>query len=261
MGRRGREPGRRAWSAWRAAWAVASTGCVFSGLVVACNALNGSSVDFFDPAALADGAGKDPLADVQVSPRKDGASPEEKPDEPGEEEKDSGAEECEVLEVRGREASSAGAGAAWFQAALALEPGDGVATASGAGSISDDLQVYDFDMEIPSRATVKGVELRIRRSASRELGVLDEVVTLQGSGGAIGGNRADTTTHWPTTLTDRTYGNLTDLWGKTALVLGAELIAASLRVVIRVRLVGVAPDAATAQIDDVLVRVAHCRPP
>ena len=69
--------------------------------------------------------------------------------------------------------------------------------------------------DVPSDATVDGIELRILRRQSASSGVKDLRVRLV-KGGTIGTtDRADTSTDWPTSLAKATYGSSSDLWGDT----------------------------------------------
>jgi hypothetical protein len=78
----------------------------------------------------------------------------------------------------------------------------------------------DFS-DIPSDATLDGLEVIIDRSASSD-GAADHVedllVQLYVDAALAGDNKAATTTNWPTSLTKATYGSSSDLWNASLTV-------------------------------------------
>jgi len=170
---------------------------------------------------------------------------------------------CQVVAVRGLATDQVipPSTSGWIDPDGARSPGGGKAASSAnTASYSGDLSVRRFELDIPEGATIEGVQVTIVRQANRASAVRDEVVSIQGKGGAIGGNRADTSTSWPTALEPHDYGSLTDTWGASAAELSPGVLGANdFRVVIRARLSGQGGSPATASIDDVVVRVAYCK--
>lgn len=78
-------------------------------------------------------------------------------------------------------------------------------------SPSDTLIFNDFEFDIPSNATILGITVNIRKSASDPNEVLDLNVSLVNNG-IISNNKADTT-YWSTNLSFTDYGGTNDLWG------------------------------------------------
>lgn len=83
--------------------------------------------------------------------------------------------------------------------------------------VSDYLWATEYGFDIPSDATITGIEVVInRQSSGNNPSIADNVVSLVSTVGLIGENRAYTTT-WPTSMMTATYGSPTDLWGLTNL--------------------------------------------
>lgn len=69
--------------------------------------------------------------------------------------------------------------------------------------------------DVPSGATINGIEFRFTKKADTASVALDNQVQTY-KGGAVGGtNLADTSTFWSTSYTQVTYGSSSELWGRT----------------------------------------------
>ncbi len=100
----------------------------------------------------------------------------------------------------------------------------GVNAADGAlasiTSASFDLNVISFlarasgfVFSIPTNATIVGVEVMVRKNRSAGTSAVDQTIQLlNASSVLIGTNKADTTTNWPSSLTNITYGSSSDDW-------------------------------------------------
>ena len=97
----------------------------------------------------------------------------------------------------------------------------------GASAITHYLEGTDYSFNIPSGATINGIQVTINRASTRAgnctdptnliacAGFVDNIVSLIKSGSVTGTNKAVTTTIWPTSLTTITYGSASELWGTT----------------------------------------------
>lgn len=68
--------------------------------------------------------------------------------------------------------------------------------------------------------TINGISITVNRKASSDGGrhVRDITVSLVIGGSVTGDNKADTSTNWPTTDGDKTYGGSSDVWGASPTV-------------------------------------------
>ncbi|WP_427872173.1 gliding motility-associated C-terminal domain-containing protein [Flavobacterium sp. MMS24-S5] len=96
------------------------------------------------------------------------------------------------------------------------------ATVSSGGNITvvtRSLQGTDFDFNIPSNATITGIQVTIGRyssTASSTVNVKDNVVSLIKAGTVIGENKSITGSNWPISSTSvANYGGSSDLWNTT----------------------------------------------
>ncbi|KKK47058.1 hypothetical protein LCGC14_3159020, partial [marine sediment metagenome] len=82
-------------------------------------------------------------------------------------------------------------------------------------SKSDYLQLDNFGFNIPSGATIDGIEVLIDREANISQSIQDDIITLKKSSGPVGNNEANTGTSWTTTDDGSydIYGSSTYLWG------------------------------------------------
>lgn len=92
-----------------------------------------------------------------------------------------------------------------------------VSLSSGAGTTpSQELKATNFGFAISG--TVDGIQVEIERKATADSGGrfgTDALVKLVKGGVTGGTNKADTTTHIPTSDTIASYGGAADLWGLT----------------------------------------------
>jgi len=103
-------------------------------------------------------------------------------------------------------------GSEWFNEANAKTE-DGSFAQSTVLNLGDSKNLeatgYDFSV-IPSNAIIKGIEARIKRSASAGTSIRDDNIRLLNAGGGSENKRS--LTAWPTTLTFANYGGDGDLW-------------------------------------------------
>jgi hypothetical protein len=91
------------------------------------------------------------------------------------------------------------------------------ATASATKVTTDGLRLTNFGFtsdDVPSGATIDGIEVVISRKADVVPGRIDTALYLMLSGSQQGSNYASAT-NWPTTEATATYGGATDKWGFT----------------------------------------------
>jgi len=92
-------------------------------------------------------------------------------------------------------------------------------SAFGAGTNSNYLKATNFGFEIPSRATIDGILVEVKRRSSNQSStqyIVDNEVRIVKEDGSIGlTNKADTTTKYPTSEAYVDYGSLSDVWGET----------------------------------------------
>lgn len=82
------------------------------------------------------------------------------------------------------------------------------------------LKTTNYGFSVPIGATINGITVLIERKGTTNGGagnfVKDSAVRIVKSDGSIGTtNKADTTTQWPLTDTNASYGNSSDLWGES----------------------------------------------
>jgi hypothetical protein len=76
------------------------------------------------------------------------------------------------------------------------------------------LQGTQYGFNIPTDATIRGIELTVtRRVSDHNAGLVDYAVRLVKDGEIMGENKAITTTVWTTVFTSVVYGGPLDLWG------------------------------------------------
>jgi len=111
--------------------------------------------------------------------------------------------------------SSNGGSIIWWDANRITNSDDQKAYASGSG-LTYYLKAYGFEFSIPSEAIIKGIVVRIEKSATdstEKFNVVDAEVCLVKNNNVVGINHADTSTYWPTRDNVFTYGSPTDTWG------------------------------------------------
>lgn len=85
-----------------------------------------------------------------------------------------------------------------------------------ANTYGDWLRCTNFGFttdDIPTGATIIGIEVQIERQAENASYIRDDAIYLRDSGGQTGDNKADTGTNWPTSDATVTYGDSSDDWG------------------------------------------------
>ena len=99
--------------------------------------------------------------------------------------------------------------------------GNGWANYANAGASSPNYSQYikatNFGFSVPTGSTIDGIVVEVERKASQDInntgyGTDASVLIVQG-GAETGTDKADTTTHWPTSDAYKTYGSSSDLWG------------------------------------------------
>ena len=93
-------------------------------------------------------------------------------------------------------------------------------TAGGSnGQTSANLRINGYTLFVPSDATITGISATVYRkaTAASSTNITDYAIRLVKPDGASfsSGNRADTATPWPTSVTAKTYGGANDLWGES----------------------------------------------
>lgn len=76
------------------------------------------------------------------------------------------------------------------------------------------LQGTNYTFNLPLKAVVNGITVKIRRESSAINTTKDNVVSLI-KGGVVTGNNKATTTYWGDSFQEITYGGSSDLWGTT----------------------------------------------
>ncbi len=117
----------------------------------------------------------------------------------------------------GKTHTSTGTGVAWLNPDNAKTSNNAYATSSIMNNqITQYLKATKFEFDIPSDATINGIEVDIEKKATNNdmiAGVVDNSIKLIKGGIAEGDNYADVYTFWPTTDSDVTYGSSGDMWG------------------------------------------------
>jgi hypothetical protein len=138
---------------------------------------------------------------------------------------------------------------------------------SRATAQANDEQAYSewlvgrsYGFSIPSGSTINGITLSIQRYASQNAVrfVKDYQLYLTKNGtSAVGSNKADTTTKWPTSEGAVSYGGAADLWGTTWTA--AEINAATFGAMLRATLEGTG-GSVVAYVDCYTVTITYTLP-
>jgi hypothetical protein len=126
------------------------------------------------------------------------------------------------------------------------------------GQVTRYLYGSSYGFSIPAGSVINGISVAIRRQIASSAGarrVRDASVRLVKAGAVVGNNYAYTTTDWPTSMTQITYGGATDLWGTTWT--SADINATTFGVALS----GVANAGPNASIDDMQITVYFTPPP
>lgn len=137
---------------------------------------------------------------------------------------------------------------------------------SGSGNpITHYLKATNFGFTLPTGATVTGITVRVKRDFQDvDLGVnsfaVDSAVKIIKSDGSVSTtNRADASTHWPTSLAFASYGGTTDLWGETWTK--DDINSANFGVAVAAALTNPDADTIRAKVDFIDVTVAYTTGP
>lgn len=108
--------------------------------------------------------------------------------------------------------------------------------------------------DVPSGATIDGIEVRVRRYRGTGTISSSDVKTVKG--GTIGGNDLESGTDWATTEETVTYGGATELWGQTWTQTDviASTFGAAIQVVYASSMIG---PSTSAFVDSVEIRVHY----
>lgn len=120
-------------------------------------------------------------------------------------------------------------GAIWQNPANALTDNGSIANSDpGSPGTTAYLNITNFGFSLPSGALIDGVVVRIQRSeGNTNVNAVDHTVRLLVGGSRAGDNKADTSTEWPTTDTNKDYGGASDLWGLSGTLTKAVVEASS----------------------------------
>lgn len=116
-------------------------------------------------------------------------------------------------------ANDPGSGVTWSTPSNAASSNNSYALFAGAPNFTQTtvyLKATNYGFSIPSGSTINGIEVIIERKAAINTlvsYVKDNTVKLYKAGTITGSDKADTSTKWPTSDTDKTYGSSSDLWG------------------------------------------------
>lgn len=78
--------------------------------------------------------------------------------------------------------------------------------------ISYYLKGTNFGFSLPTNAVVSGIEVTVRRMWETGGDASDRSLKIIKADGSLGTFDKGSSTHWPASLTDKTYGNTSDLW-------------------------------------------------
>lgn len=111
--------------------------------------------------------------------------------------------------------SSNGGGGSWSGlTSLASSDNSYAAVSLSPSQVSQYLNCQGFGFSIPSDATINGITLTVERRASDASRITDDAVRLI-KAGVIGTTDLSSSTSYPTSDTDYTYGGASNLWGKS----------------------------------------------
>lgn len=156
--------------------------------------------------------------------------------------------------------SLGGGGANWANPERAESSNNLYASASVDGAVTDPLQCVNYGFDIPSGATIDGIEVRVERKSNSAAngGSRDNSLSLVKAGTAVGLNRA-TATAYTTTDTVETHGGPADLWGTTWTP--ADINNANFGAVFTATKPSAAGGAHSITVDQIQIVVYYTRPP
>ena len=121
-----------------------------------------------------------------------------------------------VTNFAGSGVSGGGFGSSWSNPDRIYSDDDSYSTSSISQSYhSETLDAKNFGFNIPTGATIKGIQVVIGRKSSDTNSIKDRYIYLLKNSIISGDNNADTTTYWPTTEIAASYGSTSSLWGTT----------------------------------------------
>lgn len=127
-------------------------------------------------------------------------------------------------------------------------------TTTFGGNVSDSLRPTGFNCQVPTNATVVGIEVLIERRSSSTSATdnwTDTSIRLVKAGTVVGDNKSTAAVWTNTTDAEFTYGGAADLWGTTWTP--AEVNASDFGVSLQLRKIG--STSRTASVDCIRVRV------
>jgi len=83
------------------------------------------------------------------------------------------------------------------------------------GGTSQYLEIPFPNITIPTGNSISGITIGIERNASNTNSIRDNVIQLLKNNIAVGDNKANIGTYWPSSDATVTYGGTMDLWGTT----------------------------------------------
>lgn len=127
--------------------------------------------------------------------------------------------------------------------------------AAPSGGLTATLILQGFGFAIPAGATVDGITVSIERKGQSANTIKDyNIQLLNGSGTAVGSNKADTSVYWPTTDGTKSYGGAADTW--SASLTDTDVNSSSFGVAIRAQNLD-ASNTLSAYIDYVSITVNY----
>jgi VCBS repeat-containing protein len=142
-----------------------------------------------------------------------------------------------------------------IQAAVAASDNAYVQSSIGSNKSSEVLSLTGFDFNIPSDATIKGIEVFIERHAEIINRTNDALVRLIINGAQTGTNKA-VSSFWPTSDAIATYGGSLDNWGNT--ISYSVINASNFGIAIQA---SSGPSGGISFIDQVTIKVYYTVPP
>lgn len=126
-----------------------------------------------------------------------------------------------------------------------------------AGAQSPNLDVTGYGFSIPAGSRIDGITAVIERSASASGSLDDFDVYLLKNGAPTGSDKAVSSTYYPTTDGNRTYGSSSDLWGTTWTVNDVNASNFGLRL----KVDSDVGSSVTAYVDYVSITISYTAPP
>jgi hypothetical protein len=119
------------------------------------------------------------------------------------------------------------------------------------------LKASSFGFNIPSGATIYGIEVAVSRHETQAIYrvTYDNILRLLKDGVVVGNDKADTGSEWPETFTLRSYGALDDLWGIEWTP--SDINAVGFGVVLSVKDVSSVPNVAQGFVDYIKITVYY----